>query len=132
MIWFLYRPQEREDRILETTAGVGADLVLELGGAGTLPRSMTAAKINGRISLVGVLSGDDGRVNPVPIMRKSLTVNGIYVGSGQMQADFHRALQTGRLHPVVDRVFGFDQTPEAYAYLQSARHFGKVVIRLDS
>ena len=66
-----------EELVGEITFKVGADLVLELGGGGTLGKSMEAAKINGRISLVGVLTGFDGQINPLAILRKSLAVNGI-------------------------------------------------------
>jgi NADPH:quinone reductase-like Zn-dependent oxidoreductase len=121
-----------EELVGEKTFKVGADLVLELGGGGTLGKSMEAAKINGRISLVGVLTGFDGQINPLPILRKSLAVNGIYVGSRDMQEQFHRALEANKIHPVIDRVFKFDQVKEAYAFMQSARHFGKIVIELNS
>lgn len=120
-----------EKIVLEKTAGVGADLVLELGGAGTLTRSMAAVKINGRISLVGILTGVEGQINPMAILRKSLSVNGIYVGSREMQEDFHTALETNGIHPVIDREFAFDQAKEAFEYLQSGQHQGKIVIRID-
>ena len=121
-----------EELVGEKTFQVGADLVLELGGGGTLAKSMEAVKINGRISLVGVLTGFDGQINPLAILRKSLVVNGIYVGSRDMQEQFHRALEANKIHPVIDRVFNFDQVKEAYAFMQSARHFGKIVIELKS
>jgi NADPH:quinone reductase-like Zn-dependent oxidoreductase len=89
---------------------------------------LAAAKINGRISLVGVLTGFEGQINPLAILWKSLAVNGIYVGSRDMQEQFHRALDANSIHPVIDRVFGFDQVKEAYAFMQSARHFGKIGI----
>jgi NADPH:quinone reductase-like Zn-dependent oxidoreductase len=120
-----------EGAVLEKTSQIGADLILELGGGGTLARSMESAKINGRISLVGVLTGFDGQVNPLPILRKSLSVKGIYVGSGDMQKQFHAALEQNTIHPVIDRTFNFDQVKEAYEYLQSGQHFGKIVVQLD-
>jgi NADPH:quinone reductase-like Zn-dependent oxidoreductase len=43
----------------------------------------------------------------------------------------HAALEQNRIHPVIDRIFNFEQVQEAYQYLQSGQHFGKVVIRLD-
>jgi NADPH:quinone reductase-like Zn-dependent oxidoreductase len=122
--------QHWEKLVKEKTSQIGADLVLELGGGGTLAKSIEAVKIGGRISLVGVLTGFEGQINPLPIMRKSLTVNGIYVGSRDMQQQFHRALEVNEIHPVIDRVFKFDQVKEAYAFMQSARHFGKIVIDL--
>jgi len=121
-----------EKRVLEKTGGTGADLVLELGGGGTLGRSIEAVRMSGRISLVGVLTGFEAEVNPLPILRKSLSVRGIYVGSADMQRQLHRALEVNEIHPVIDRIFPFDQAKEAYAYMKSARHFGKIVIRIDS
>ena len=121
-----------EKLVLEKTAGTGADLVLELGGGGTLARSIDAVKMNGRISLVGVLTGFEGQINPLPIMRKSLTVNGIYVGSREMQKQFHDAMDVNKIRPVIDRVFQFDQAKEAYSYMKSGRHFGNIVIQLES
>jgi NADPH:quinone reductase-like Zn-dependent oxidoreductase len=120
-----------DKQVLKKTSGIGADLVLELGGGGTLARSMESVKINGRISLVGVLTGFDGQVNPLPILRKSISINGIYVGSGDMQKDFHAALEQNDIHPRIDRVFEFEGLKAAYEYLQSGQHFGKIVIRLD-
>ena len=66
------------------------------------------------------------------ILRKSLAVNGIYVGSRDMQEQFHRALEANKIHPVIDRVFKFDQVKEAYAFMQSAKHFGNIVIDLKT
>ena len=119
-----------EELVGEKTFKVGADLVLELGGGGTLVKSMAAVKINGRISLVGVLTGFEGQINPLAILRKSLVISGIYVGSRDMQEQFHRALEANKIHPVIDRVFKFEQVKEAFAFMQSARHFGKIVIEL--
>jgi NADPH:quinone reductase-like Zn-dependent oxidoreductase len=120
-----------EQLVLEKTSRRGADLILELGGGGTLARSIEAVKIKGRISLVGVLTGFDDKINPLPIMRKCLCVNGIYVGSRAMQEQFQSALAVNRIHPVIDRVFEMQQAREAYEYLRSGRHFGKIVIRPD-
>lgn len=120
-----------EELVLKKTSQVGADLVLELGGGGTLAKSMASAKINGRISLVGVLTGFEEQVNPLPILWKSLAVNGIYVGSCDMQKQFHNALEANKIHPVIDRIFKFNQLKEAYAYMQSGQHYGKIVIQLD-
>jgi NADPH:quinone reductase-like Zn-dependent oxidoreductase len=120
-----------EELVLQKTSRVGADLVLELGGAGTLARSMASVKINGRISLVGILTGIEGQVNPMPILRKSIALNGIYVGSREMQENLHTALEINRIHPVVDRVFEFERARDAYEYMLSGQHFGKIVIRVE-
>ncbi len=119
-----------EKAVLELTGGNGADLVLELGGGGTMSKSMAAARIHGRISLVGVLTGFAGEINPLPILGKSLRVSGIYVGSAAMQQRFHAALASNLIRPVLDKTFSFDQPADAYAYQRSAKHFGKIVISI--
>lgn len=114
----------------ELTDGVGVDHVIELGGAGTLGRSCRAVRTGGRISLIGVLAGA-GEVNPMPILMRTLRVQGIYVGSRAMFEDMNRAIARHQLRPVVDRAFTLEQAPEALAYLESGAHFGKVVIRVS-
>src|SRR3546814_17308555 len=58
-----------EKAVLELTGGRGADLTVEVGGAGTLEKSIAATRIAGTIGLIGVLAG--GQVNPRPNMAKS-------------------------------------------------------------
>jgi NADPH:quinone reductase-like Zn-dependent oxidoreductase len=111
------------------TGGVGVDHVVEVGGAGTLGKSLKAVRPGGRISLIGILSGA-GDVNFLPILMKNVQVQGIFVGSVAMFEAMNRAIALHRLRPVVDRVFAFDQAAEALRYLASGAHFGKVVIRV--
>jgi NADPH:quinone reductase-like Zn-dependent oxidoreductase len=65
-----------------------------------------------------------------PILHKQLHVQGIYVGSRAMFEQMNAAITKATLHPVIDRVFGFDEVREAFLRMQSASHFGKIVIRL--
>jgi NADPH:quinone reductase-like Zn-dependent oxidoreductase len=117
-----------EKPVLEMTGGRGVDLTVEVGGAGTLEKSIAATRIAGTIGFIGVLAG--GQVNPRPIMAKSLTVQGIYVGSRNLFRDMNRAIDAARLRPVIDRAFAFDEAPEAYRAMQAAGHFGKLVIEV--
>lgn len=114
-------------KTLELTGGRGVDFVVEVGGAGTLGQSMKAVRSGGQISLIGVLSGG-GEVNPMPILMKNIRVQGIFVGSREMFEAMNRAISLAKLKPVVDRVFPFSEAVEAYRYMESAAHFGKVAI----
>jgi NADPH:quinone reductase-like Zn-dependent oxidoreductase len=118
-----------DERVRELTFGVGVDYVVEVGGAGTLAQSMRAVKSGGQISLIGVLSGGTGQINPLPILMRNLRVQGIFVGSREMFEAMNRAIAENKLKPVVDRVFPFGDAVAAYRYMDSAAHFGKVVIR---
>jgi NADPH:quinone reductase-like Zn-dependent oxidoreductase len=116
--------------VREWSGGTGVDHVVELGGAGTLARSLKAVRTDGHISLIGVLTGQ-GDVNPILILMKNVRVQGIFVGSREMFEAMNRAVAAAKLRPVVDRVFGFGQVVEALRHLERGAHFGKVVIRVD-
>ena len=118
------------ERVRELTAGRGVDHVVEVGGAGTLGQSLRAVRMGGRISLIGVLSGATGQVNPLPVLMKNVRVQGIFVGSREMFEAMNRAIALHRMRPVVDRVFPFAGAPAAFRYLESQAHFGKIVIRM--
>lgn len=116
-------------RVRELTGGVGVDHVVEVGGAGTLPKSLRAVRLGGRIALIGVLSGG-GEFNPMPILMKNVRVQGIFVGSRTMFEAMNRAITLHQLRPVVDRVFPFDEAAEAMRHMERGAHFGKIVIRV--
>ena len=125
-----YRETPEWDRaVQQLTGGTGVDHVVEVGGAGTLTRSIRAVRLGGHIALIGVLSGL-GEVNPMPILMKSVRLQGIFVGSRTMFEAMNRAISVGRLHPVIDRVFEFDEAVAALRHMESGSHFGKVVIRV--
>jgi len=113
----------------ELTGGKGVDHIVEVGGTGTLPKSLRAVRLGGYIALIGILSGA-GDVNFVPVLMKHIRVQGIFVGSRAMLEAMNRALEAGGLRPVVDRVFEFEEAAQAFKHLESGVHFGKVVIKM--
>lgn len=117
-----------EEAVLEATQGHGVDLAVEVGGAGTLPRSIAATRIAGTIALIGVLAG--GKIDPAQFMRRSIRMQGIYVGSRRMFLDMNRAIEAKGLKPVIDSRFGFGQAREAYRHMEAAGHLGKIVIEM--
>jgi len=112
------------------TGGRGVDVVVEVGGPGTFDQSVAALRYNGTMSLLGVLTGTRGEVNTYGVFHKGLRIAGIYVGSVAMFEGLVRALEARQIDPIIDRTFGFGEVKDAYAYLASGAHFGKVVIRV--
>ncbi len=108
----------------------GVDRVVETGGAGTLRQSADAVRMGGWIVLMGNLANAAGATLPAPMIGKMITLKGIRVGSRVMFEAMNRAVAANLLHPVVDRVFDFEQAPDAFRAMESARHFGKLVIRV--
>jgi len=117
-----------DQAVLEMTDGAGVDRVIEVGGPGTLEKSIAAARVGGTVALIGILTGAGGAVVPTDIMRKSLRVQGIYVGSREMFETMNAALAAHDIRPVIDEVFAFADAPAAYHRMQGAGHFGKLVI----
>lgn len=125
--------QSREDwdaAVLELTGKRGVDHVIEVGGSGTLNRSLNAVRHGGHVAMIGALTGP-AEFNPVAVFMKSVRVQGIYVGSRQMFEDLNRAMEVGKVNPVIDRIFDFDEVKDALRYMESGSHFGKVVVRIQ-
>ncbi|WP_428667023.1 zinc-dependent alcohol dehydrogenase family protein [Reyranella sp.] len=116
-----------DQEALRLTGGRGVDLIVEVGGAGTLPRSFLAARLGGRIAVIGLLTGPS-QVDPMPILRRNLRVQGLYVGSKQMFEAMNRAIAANGLEPVIDKVFRFAEAKDAYRHLKGQGHFGKIII----
>lgn len=114
------------DAVFALTEG-GVDHVVEVGGAGTLQQSIAATRPGGRVSVIGVLSAGGG-IDHGPILRKGLTVEGMFVGSREIFEAMNRALEQHRIRPLIDSTFDFADAPAAYRHFASRQHFGKVVI----
>ncbi len=121
---------EWQDIVVALTGGRGVDHVVEVGGSGTLARSIQAARLGGAVHLIGVLTGK-AEIDPSPILRRNITLRGVYVGSREMFEAMNRAMTFHDLHPVIHRVFPFAEAPAAFRHLESQAHVGKVVIRVD-
>jgi NADPH:quinone reductase-like Zn-dependent oxidoreductase len=121
---------EWQKEVLRLTGGRGVDVVLEVGGTGTLGRSLRAVRPSGQVSLIGVLAGINDPLNIGMILHNAIRVQGIYVGSVATFEEMNRAITLHKMKPVVDRTFTFDGTREALRYMQSGSHFGKILINL--
>lgn len=119
-----------EDEIARLTHGYGIDLAVDVGGAQTLERTFKALRPGGRISQVGVLTGR-ADISPSLFRHKQTMMRGISVGSRSMLEALAGAMEKHDIHPVIDRIFGFDDAPQALAYLASGAHFGKVCISVS-
>jgi NADPH:quinone reductase-like Zn-dependent oxidoreductase len=117
-------------RVRELTAGEGVDHVVEVGGAGTFAKSLSAARIGGHVCVIGVLSGTTTSLDVIPLLMQKLRVQGVLVGSREEFEAMNRAIALHKLRPAVDRVFAFTEAPEAFRHMERGAHFGKIVIRI--
>jgi NADPH:quinone reductase-like Zn-dependent oxidoreductase len=122
---------EWQDEVLRLTGGRGADLVVEVGGEGTLNRSLAAVRMGGTVSVIGGVSGcGETAIKPLSLIPTAKHLSGIYVGSRRMLEDMNALVDAARIRPVIDQVFEFDQAAAAYSHMAAGKHFGKVVVRV--
>jgi NADPH:quinone reductase-like Zn-dependent oxidoreductase len=121
-----------DKEVWRITGKRGVDHVVEVGGPGTLEKSLNSVAAEGQVALIGVLSGfGPPQGSLFPLMARNARLDGIYVGS---RADFlamNKFLSGHPIHPVVDRTFPFEEAGEAFEYLASGEHFGKVVVEVE-
>ncbi len=114
--------------VRELTGGRGVDCVVEVGGAGTLEKSIKSIAAAGQISLVGGLAKDASTIDINVLRSNVFTLRYIAVGSRAQFIAMNRAITVNRLKPIIDRVFPFDDARAAYRYYEDGQSFGKVII----
>jgi len=123
------RTPDWDHEVMKFTAGRGVDIVVEVGGAQTLERSLRSVRFGGFVASIGLISGF-GKIDPLLLMQRSIRLLGINVGSADMFRAMNRAIAATGLRPVIARTFTFEHATYAYAYnfQQTVNRFGKTVI----
>jgi NADPH:quinone reductase-like Zn-dependent oxidoreductase len=111
------------------TGGVGADVILEVGGGGTIEQSMRAIRIGGHIAIIGVVAGTGDPFNPASLIGNSAKLQGVSVGSREMFEAMCAAIDQHKIRPVVDKVFPWTQARAAFEAMAGGEHFGKIVLQ---
>ncbi|MCB1140329.1 MAG: NAD(P)-dependent alcohol dehydrogenase [Leptospiraceae bacterium] len=127
-----YRTNPNWDReVFKLTGGQGVDHIVEVGGVGTLEKSIRSVRPGGSIYLIGVLAGKEAPLDLTPVLMQDIRIQGVVVGSRRAFQNMNRAVDVHEIHPVVDRVFSFEESVQAFEYLKSGSHFGKICIRIQ-
>jgi NADPH:quinone reductase-like Zn-dependent oxidoreductase len=113
--------------VSDQTGGEGVDLVVEVGGIGTLPRSLKAVRIGGTVAQVGVLSEVAEPFSISTILHKMVRIHGIYVGSRRDFVEMNKAISLAQLRPVGEE-FPWTQAREVLHRMEEGSHFGKLVL----
>ena len=132
--------RETEDwgeKAKELTGGMGVDVVVDVTGPTSLGQSVKAVKLDGVVNVMGMVGGEgEGKDMPnlLDTWLSFYTARGVWVGSRQQMEDMCRAVEANvdRFRPVIDaKVFKLEQLKEAYEYLASGKHQGKVCIEIE-
>ena len=109
------------------TDGMGIDMVVEVGGAGTLEKSIQAVRPGGKVALIGVLSGAAGKINLGPVVTQNIRLQGITVGARDLFEEMVKAIEFQGIEPPVDEnLFAFEAVGEAIKSIPKGKHFGKI------
>ncbi|RUW24681.1 MULTISPECIES: NAD(P)-dependent alcohol dehydrogenase [unclassified Mesorhizobium] len=123
-----YRTQPAWDEAArKLTDGLGVNHILEMVGGDNARRSLNALAADGRLSIIGLLGATEISFPVVPLMRNRIVVQGISIGHRRSFERMNQAIEALRIKPVVDKVYGFDDVPQAFGHLEKGP-FGKIVI----
>lgn len=115
----------------ELTGGRGVDVVVEVGGAGTINQSLRAVRPGGRVSVIGVLAGNAAEVSLLPLLMQDVRMQGVFVGPREHFEAMNRAIALGALRPVVDKTFALEDSRAAFEHMAAGAHFGKICVTLS-
>jgi NADPH:quinone reductase-like Zn-dependent oxidoreductase len=119
------------EQVRDLCGGRGVDHVVDVGGPGTLDQSIKALKGGGFIAVVGLLSGTETTIDQVTFLVRNARVESFTVGSRESFEKMNDFLVANELHPIVDAIFPWNQAVEAFRYLETGKHFGKIVLRRE-
>ncbi|PLP96909.1 zinc-dependent alcohol dehydrogenase family protein [Cupriavidus pauculus] len=118
-----------ERRVLELTDGIGADVTIDVAGGNGINLSVAATKVQGVIAQVGFLTGQTTALNLMPLIFRQTTIRGIAVAPRSSFERMNLFLEAKKIKPVIDRVYQFDETVQAFEHLARGP-FGKIVIKV--
>lgn len=126
-----YRSTPEWGKVARQLTGSGVDLVVEVGGVGTLNESIRATRIGGSIAFIGVLAGRPEQESRLSLMvMQQQRLQGVTVGSVEDLQAMADAIAVNRMTPIIDKVFPFTDAKAAFAHMASGAHFGKVAIAI--
>ena len=114
----------------EATGGRGVDIVVETGGAETLPQALAATAFGGFVGVIGFVGGFEAKLDVRQLLGPMVRLQGIAVGSRSRFEAMNRAIAAHGLRPVIDSTFPLEAAAEAFALMERGGHFGKIVVSL--
>ena len=117
--------------VIDITDGRGADLVIDLGGEHTLARSIKAARMDGTVAVIGVLSGFGAAKIPVTsVMTRQIRLQGVAVGSVAALRDLAEAMMSSGMRPHISHTLHWTELAEAQRVQQAGEHTGKIAVTI--
>ncbi|KAK6383432.1 hypothetical protein LTS17_002724 [Exophiala oligosperma] len=114
-----------------TPGQAGFDNIIEVGGTDTMGHSIQAIKIEGTITVIGLVTGFDPPESIMETLKRVFTLRGIHVGSKVQMEEMMACMEANKIQPVVDKkIFALEELRESLEYLTTQKHVGKVAIKI--
>ncbi|MFI5755996.1 NAD(P)H-quinone oxidoreductase [Streptomyces sp. NPDC051569] len=133
-----YREQDFVEEIHQTTAGAGADVILDIVGAKYLQRNVNALAVNGRLAVIGMQGGVKAELDLSALLRKrgAITATSLRARPTAEKAAIVAAVREhvwplvadGHVRPIVDRTLPLSEAAEAHRALEAGAHVGKLLL----
>src|SRR2546422_102427 len=125
-----HKTQKIREEVRRITNKRGVDVVFEHVGTATWEDSLASLAAGGRLITCGATTGYDAKIDLRFLFSRQLSLLGSYMGTKSELHSVMKLVASGRLKPVVDRVFPLAEAAAAHTYLESSAQFGKVVLRV--
>ncbi len=136
-----YRTQNFQEAILNETRGEGVHAIFDMVGASYWEKNIACLAPQGRIILVGLLGGAKVEANLSDIMRKRVRIIGTVLRgrslaekidlTSKFQKQALPLFESGKIKPVIDRVFPLEHAADAHAYMEGNQNFGNIILRIQ-
>jgi len=121
--------QKISEEVRKITNKEGVDIVIEHVGAATWDESLRSLKSGGKLVTCGATTGPSVSLDLRHLFARQLSLLGSYMGTMGELHEVLRHVFSGRLKPVVDRVFPLNEIRAVHEYLEKSQMFGKVIVR---
>jgi len=135
-----YKEQDFFKEVMGVTEDQGVDLILDPVAAAYLTRNLNLLRVNGRLVIIGLMSGSTSEINLGALLGKGLRIIGTRLRARpltekilitrEFKERFWPMLEQGRLQPVIDRIFPIEETQAAHDLLRQNENTGKVVLEM--
>jgi NADPH:quinone reductase len=136
-----YKKDDFVERSKALTNNRGVDVILDMVGGSYLARNIQALATQGRLVIIATQGGAKGEMDLLRVMQRRLTITGstLRARSVEFKREIRDALretvwpmiESGKLKPIVDRVFPFREVQSAHAHMEAGGHIGKIILQID-
>jgi len=138
----LYRDTDFETAVRDATQGTGVDVILDMVGGSYINKNIRLLAVNGRLVQIAFLEGSKAEIDALPIMTKRLQFTGstLRPRSDEDKGAIARSLaekvvplmEQGQCLPLIHEVFPLADAHRAHALMESSRHIGKIMLKVQA